>query len=229
MTILSIIQEVCKVTGLDVPTDVLASTEREHIELVSLANEMAERIAQSYDWQVLKNVATVNGDGLTESFDLPSDYRRMLKKSQLWSSSSQVALTPVPDADSWLGMGFPSVGMMSRAWTLYGGQLHIKPALASSATAQYFYISRLIVTSVTDANKAEFTADDDVFRLSERLLKLGMVWQWRASKGLAYQEDMDTYEHLKEQLVCDDKGSRSIRLGRVLDVDTTEYQQGIEP
>jgi len=229
MTILSVIQEVCKVTGLDVPTDVLASTEREHIELVSLANEMAERIAQSYDWQVLKTVATVNGDGSTESFDLPTDYRRMLKKSQLWSSASQVPLTPVPDADAWLGMSFSSVGSMSRAWTLYGGQLHIKPVLASGATAQYFYISRLIVTAATEATKVEFTADDDVFRLSERLLKLGMIWQWRANKGLAYQEDMETYEHVKEQLICDDKGSRSIRLGRVLVEDMTDYQKGIEP
>jgi len=229
MTILSVIQEVCKVTGLDVPTDVLASTEREHIELVSLANEMAERIAQSYDWQVLKTVATVNGDGSTESFDLPTDYRRMLKKSQLWSSASQVPLTPVPDADAWLGFDFQSFNTINAAWTIYGAQLHVKPALASGVTAQYFYVSNRLVTDDDGTDKAGFTADDDMFRLSERLLKLGMIWQWRADKGLAYMEDMETYDQLKEQLICNDKGSRSIRLGRVLGEETTDYHPGIEP
>jgi hypothetical protein len=38
-----------------------------------------------------------------------------------------------------------------------------------------------------------FTADDNSYRLSERLLKLGMIWQWKADKGSPYAEDMGTY------------------------------------
>jgi hypothetical protein len=38
-----------------------------------------------------------------------------------------------------------------------------------------------------------FTDDADSFRLDERLLKLGMVWQWKANKGTSYAEDMGTY------------------------------------
>ena len=29
--------------------------------------------------------------------------------------------------------------------------------------------------------------------LDERLLKLGMIWQWKAKKGSPYQEDLGTY------------------------------------
>lgn len=231
MTILSAIQNVCKVVGLDVPSAAVASTTREHVELIALANEMADRIAQSHDWQGLKSLATITGDGVTQSHSLPADYARMLKKAQLWSSSLETPLTPVPDTDEWLGLDIQSFDFIINAWTLFGDQIHIKPALGSTVTAKYFYISNGIVASGDGTNKPGFTADDDVFRLSERLLTLGMIWQWRANKGLPYHEDMQTFETLKEALVGQDKGSRMMRLGKVrLPGDlTTAYPQSVTP
>jgi hypothetical protein len=38
-----------------------------------------------------------------------------------------------------------------------------------------------------------FQADGDSYGLDERLLRLGMIWQWKANKGAAYYEDMGTY------------------------------------
>jgi hypothetical protein len=38
-----------------------------------------------------------------------------------------------------------------------------------------------------------FMNDGDTFRLDERLLKLGMTYQWKAQKGSSYAEDMSTY------------------------------------
>lgn len=231
MTILSTIEGVCKVVGLDVPTSALASTTREHVELVALANEMADRIAQGHDWQSLKVLATITGDGSTESHSLPSDYARMLKKAQVWSSSLETPLTPISDTDEWLGLDVQSFDFVINAWTIYGDQIHIKPALASAVTAKYFYVTNKIVTASDSTTQTTFTADDDTFRLSERLLTLGMIWQWRAHKGLPYQEDMETFEALKETLVSDDKGSRMMRLGKVrLPGDlTTSYPQSITP
>jgi len=231
MTILSTIQGVCKVVGLTVPTEALASTERAHVELVALANEMADRIAQGHDWQSLKVLATITGDGSTESHSLPSDYIRMLKKAQVWSSSLETPLTPISDTDEWLGLDIQAFDFVINAWTIYGDQIHIKPALASAVTAKYFYVTNQIVTASDSSTKTTFTADDDTFRLSERLLTLGMIWQWRAHKGLPYQEDMETFEALKETLISDDKGSRMVRLGKVrLPGDlTTSYPQSITP
>lgn len=231
MTVLSAIQNVCKVVGLDVPTAVLGSTAREHIELVALANEMGGRIAQTHDWQSLKSLATIIGDGATESHSLPADYAGMLKKAQVWSSSLETPLSPVPDTDEWLGLDVQSFDFVINAWTIYGDQMHIKPALASAVAAKYFYNSNQVVAPASGSNKISFTADDDFFRLSERLLTLGMIWQWRAHKGLPYQEDMQTFEALKEVLVSNDKGSRMVRLGRGrLPSDLTiSYPQSVTP
>jgi len=229
MTMLSVFQDVCKVIGLTVPTSVYGSTDRRHLELGALANQLARRIAIAHDWQVLKGIATVTGDGATEDFALPSDYERMLVKSQVWSSSLETPLTPITDADRWLGLDVQSFDFVINAWIIYGGQIHIKPALANAVTGKFFYQSNLIVTDADTTTKTQFDADTDVFRLDEQLLTLALIWQWREMKGLPYAEDLANYEILQAQLITRDKGSRTIRVGKVrlpLDVKTA-YPQAI--
>lgn len=215
MTILSVCQDACKVIAIDpVPDAVVSSTDRQMVELLHVANEMANRISKGHDWQKFATIHTLDGDGTTEDFELPSDYDRMLIKSQVWSSSLETPLSPITDLDYWLGLDVQDFDFVVNAWTIYGGQMHIKPALSSGVTAKFFYQSNKIVTNAGNT-KATFTADDDEFRLNEELLKLGMIWQWRANKGLPYSEDMRNYERALEREVVRDKGSRMIRVGKV--------------
>lgn len=231
MTLLSVCAEVAKVVGLDEPDAVASSTDREYVELFSLANEMAERIARGYNWQLLSRIHTLTGDGATEDFDLPSDYDRMLVKSQVWSSSLETALSPIGSLDRWLELDIQAFDFVVNAWIIYGGQMHIKPPMATGVTAKFFYQSNLIIAPSAGSNKAEFTADTDSFRLDEQLLKLGMIWQYKAYKGLSYAEDMVNYETLLARLATRDRGSRMLRVGPVRlprDVKVA-YPQSIDP
>lgn len=215
MTVLSAIQRACSVIGLEVPTGVFSSTDRAMIELADLSNEMAQRITDAHEWQKLSTLATITGDGSTEDWSLPSDYDRMLTKSQLWSSSLRTPLSHITDIDEWLGLEVQVSNFVVNAWILFGGEVHIKPALASGGTAKYYYQSNLRVAPNSGSNKTRFTADTDTFRLDEHLLTLAIIYQWRANKGLQYAEDMANYEDLKEKLISRDKGSRMIRVGNV--------------
>lgn len=231
MTILSVAKDASKVIGIDEPDVLLSSTERQYVELLMIAQEMAERIARGHEWQKFSRIHTLTGDGTTEDFSLPDDYDRMLVKSQVWSSSLETPLSPISDLDKWLGLEVQSFDFVVNAWTIYGGLMHIKPALATSVTAKFFYQSNLIVAPASGANKATFTADTDTFRLDEQLLKLGIIWRWKESKGQAYAEWMQDYEELKERLVTRDKGSRMIRVGQMrMPADVTlAYPQAIDP
>lgn len=215
MTVLSVAKDVCKVIGLAEPDALVSSTSREYVELAETMQEMADRIAEGHEWQVLSRIATITGDGTEEDHDLPTDYDRMLVKSQVWSSSLETPLSPISDLDEWLGMDVQSFDFVINAWTIYGGQMHIKPALASGVTAKYYYQSNLIFQPTSGANKAAFSSDDDTFRLDEGLWKLGVIYQWRMNKGQPYAENMADYEERKARLVTRDKGSRMIRIGRV--------------
>lgn len=215
MTILSVIQQVCPVIGLTVPDAVFSSTAREHIELQALANEMAQRIAfDTHDWSALKALGTISGDGVTSAFSMPSDYRRMLKKASLWSSAGfATSLFHVADTDQWLGMQSRSPQWSPGAWTIIGRQINILPIPATGSTVQYYYLSNAIAVAQDGTLRTAFLADSDTFVLDERVLRLGMIWQWRANKGLSYAEDLATYEEALSYAIGADKGSNTVVVG----------------
>ena len=200
--------------GLTVPTAVYASTDRENVELADVANTVAEDMARHYDWQVLKTIATITGDGTTEDWSLPTDYGRQLQKAMLWvASRPYYPLQHVTDTDTWLGIVTSDIQLSTGQWTIYGNQVHIMPALASADTAKYYYITKNIVDPVSGANKEAFTLDTDTFLLDEKVLRLGIIWQWKANKGLPYAEDMASYEMALAEAVGRDKGSKNITIG----------------
>ena len=83
-------------------------------------------------------------------------------------------------------------------------------AIRPGDTVKFIYIRNAWAAGGT---KTAFTADDDAFDLDERLLKLGMIWQWRANKGLPYAEDMANYEAALAMLIGADKGENILRIG----------------
>lgn len=216
MTILSAIQDAATVIGLAVPSTVFGSSEREHVELGALANEMAQRIAfDSHDWSNLKTLKTLTGDGTTTSFALPTDYKQMLKDGHLWPSASPSSpLIHVTDTDEWLAMEIQGVTAVPSRWTIIGTNTIIKPAPANLATVKYYYLTNLIVDPAAGSNKALFDTDTDVFLLDERLLKLGIIWQWKANKGRPYAEEMATYETALAFRIGLDKGPNKLKIGK---------------
>ena len=214
MTILSVCQRVSLVVALEKPDVVFSSTDRAMEELARLANEMAQRIAGDFDWQKLQNIETITGDGSTEAHALPTDYDRMLRTASLWSSRWSWAFNHIADPDLWLEYQTVPYTFVNGNWMIYGGEMHILPVMETTETVKYWYISTNIVTSSGGSGKTEFTADDDSFVLDEKLLELGMIWQWRANKGLPYAEDMKNYEMQFNQLAKHDAGSGSVVSGR---------------
>jgi len=218
MTILTCIQEATAVIGLNVPLSVFGATDRELVELQYVANNMAQVIARAYDWQALKKIGTVTGDGATQDFNLTtiaSDYGRQLQKATMWvTSRPYYPLMHVTDSDDWLGIVTSNLQTTTGMWTIYGGQIHITPALANADTAKFFYITDSIVQPASGSNKPAFTLDTDTFLLSERVLRLGIIWQWKANKGLPYAEDMANYEIAIQETIARDKGSKIITVGR---------------
>jgi len=212
MTVLTVIQDACTSgIALTRPTSVFGSSVREMLELAAIANETAEMIALSHEWQTLQRIASITGDGTTEEFALPGDFQRMLNETQLWSEVIDGPLMPVRDRDDWLNAITKDYEFSTNAWILYGEELHFRPALDTSEVVRFFYQSNLIVRPGTGANKAQFDNDTDTFRLNERLLKLGIIWRWREMKGLPYAENMADYERLKEKLIHNDRGPAILR------------------
>lgn len=213
MTVLSVIQNVCLVVAIDRPDQVFASTDREMQEMARLANEIADRLMLGYDWQALQTIKTYTGDSVSEGFDLPDDYDRMVEGASLWSSRWTWAFNHINSPDTWLEYQVVPYTFVNGNWMVFGDQLHVLPIMQTTETVKFFYVSENIVADAGGTPKAQFDADDDTFRVSEKLLELGMTWQWRANKGLPYQEDMANFERYLNKRMKKDAGSNPIISG----------------
>lgn len=197
MPLLTVVQDVCAVVGVQTPASVFVSiaSNRTMAEMVALANEMAQRIAtDTRDWNMLKLKATFTGDGVNEAFNLPANFLRLLTGAEVWRST--LALQPmrfIPDFNEWVSRRAVAYYDSRGEWTLYGGQIHIQPVMGAGVTAYTSYLDRNPITLGAGGVGERFVADNDAFRLPERILKLGMIWQWKANKGSPYAEDMGTW------------------------------------
>jgi hypothetical protein len=138
----------------------------------------------------------------------------MLKKAELRTSRRITALAHVTSSDRWLDMSIRGFDPITGAWTIHGGRIHIRPAPVAGEEVKYFYMTAKWALDREGTAKAAFDADDDTFRLPEKLLELCMIWKWRAAKGLPYAENLTDYEDAKEKLIAADRGPRTITLGR---------------
>lgn len=217
MTILQIVQRTALRVGLETPSVFFTNQARTWQEMQVLVNDCVRQILDEYDWQALKKVATITGDGTATSFDMPVDYDRMVRDAHMWTNSTPFwNAQQVGSVDSWLAMeesGFFS--MVVPLWIIYAKQFHIRPALDTPETLKYFYISKYLVSNEGSpvGVAEEFTADTQSFVLEERLLTHCLVYNWKMQKGMDYSADLQSYEDDMAYAIGKDKGPRVIQEG----------------
>ena len=195
--LLQIVRDVCGVIGVVKPTTVFGgiSANRTMEEMLDLANEMAQRISyDTRDWTRLRRQQVYTGDGVTTAFNLPADFKRMMLTANVWASSDTGApMRFIADPDEWLQRRAANFFSGPGEWTMMGGQMLIEPAIPAGATVRFAYLERNCISLASGGFGDRFQSDADSFVLDARLLKLGMIWQWKAHKGSPYAEDMGTY------------------------------------
>jgi len=211
MTLLTVVRDVCAVVGVELPNSVFTNiaANRTMQEMLALANETAQRIAyDTREWTRLRKVHTCVGDGAwvppqpnpaavwtgTSAFSLPADYQRMLLTTSVWlSRSTQQPAKFIADPDDWVRRRMRGTIDGFGEWTIFGGQIHILPVMPALTSAMFVYLQKNCIALDSGGFGDAFMSDDDTYLLNERVLRLGMIWQWKAQKGSPYAEDMGNY------------------------------------
>jgi len=217
MTLLTVVKDVCATVGVQVPSTVFGgiANNRTMQEMLSLANEMAQRIAyDTRDWTTMRNAVTFTGDGVQTAFNLPAEYKRMLLTGNVRKTSSpNMPLLFIPDYDQWIERRLSNTTDARGEWIITDEIMTVWPALGVGESVMFPYIRRNPIRLAGGGNGEAFMSDDDRFRLDERLLKLGMIWQWKAQKGSPYAEDMGSYSDALANAMGHD-GPAPILIGR---------------
>ena len=211
MSILTVVQSAATVIGIEVPAQVFPSTDRTMVEMKSMINRVAKQVAREHDWSMLRMIYEITDTG--SDFELPPNYDRMIRDGEIWGSSwGNSPLSQINSLNEWIQVTDQdySSWSVSGYWTIMGGRLHVSPA--SGSPFKFGFISNEIVRN-GQALKQQFTNDADVFRLSEYLLELALIWNWKAAKGDDYAEEMAAYQVALADEISADRGPSIVRMG----------------
>lgn len=212
MTLLTVVQDVCEVVGVEFPTSVFAgiNNNRTMQEMLRVADEMAQRIAgDTREWSAMKAVAIFTGAG--ESYTPPIDFKRLLVTTELWrSTQTMYPMRYIPDLNEWINRRSRNYNDSRGEWINYAGKVHFSPQLYADETVTFPYLTKNCISLASGGVGNHFMADNDTYLLDERLLKLGMIWQWKANKGSPYAEDMGTWSDALAMAFGTDKPAPTI-------------------
>lgn len=215
MSILSVVQDSAPACGFATPALLVADPGATSLDIQVTLKTVAEDIQARYDWQAYKTLGVLTGDGAALVFNFPSNYNRMLKQARLWPSAQPNApLTHITDTDVWLGIVTQSFTAVVGAWTIFGDQINVRMGgqstpLALAATVSFYYITNLLWKDSGGTPKIAITADSDVFRLPEKLLRLGFIAKWKSNKGRYAAQEWSDFEDALAVAVGGDKGAKS--------------------
>lgn len=200
---------ILRCTGV-VVEGVFSSTDQIAIEMADLANDVATDIARGHDWRALTKIASITG-AAAFNYPLPDDYDRMTLSSEVDDANSWFwGYEPFVAVNDWLRFRSGTYSIVSPGgWIIIGGEIQFFPA--PNGEAQYPYISNEWARNEIGDPINAFSLDTDNFILDDRLLTLGLIWRWRAMKGLDYSEDLVNYETEFARSQARDKGSRLLR------------------
>lgn len=207
MTVLEVVQNVAPQIGIDVPDQVFSApnSDRTMVEMRVAVNKAASQIAKDYDWSALRAIHTTAGGGT--DFPLPADYDRMTRDADLFGNDWRNApLTRINSMNEWLAIQQDVTWHVNDGyWTVFGKRIHVLPG--ATGPFSFPYITANKVTDAGGNGKPSFTADTDTFVLSEQLLELALIWNWRSGHGDDYAEDMANYQTLLAQEIAADRGN----------------------
>lgn len=193
MTLLTIARNAATRLGLPSPSSVVNSTDPNSITLLAMAQEEGKTLARRHEWQVLQTEHTFSTADGTSSYSLPSDMDRILKGT-VFNRTRRRRMVGDLTPDQWQQTQASLVTMVNPAFRIMGGNFLISPTPTATETVAYEYISNKWCQSSGGTTQTEWSSDTDTGRLSEDLMTLGIIWRYRAAKGLEYGEAMDTYE-----------------------------------
>jgi hypothetical protein len=216
MTLLTVVQDICRVNGLNVPNIVVSSLDSTILQLLGLANELVESMTdeskfQAFTYEALHTYLPQEDQG--SIYDIASSGLLWINSETLYDRTlKRPIFGPLSDRDWQMIKAMPNPGPFYR-FRLRQDHLLIAPVpTAPLSLIAFEYASSYGVKDSLGATKPYFTADTDTFVLPEKILKRGLSYRWKQAKGLPYQADETAYYSLLNNAIARDKVKSSYDL-----------------
>lgn len=186
MTILSAINEVCDVVGLDRFDSVYGSGDPRAMTMLSLARIGGKSISQRFEWRALERSTVIN----VAPRPLPDDYDRLIEGAAVIASDRDF-FRPVKNRAQWEVI--KAAGSAQKFFYISGQTLDFEPRPISIG-GYFLYQSKNWIVTDAGAGREDWTSDDDRPVFPENLLVLDLIWRWKRQNGLSYNDPLAEFE-----------------------------------
>ncbi len=218
MSLLTVAQAVAEEVGLPAPSVVASSSNKTAKQLFRLINRAGKLLAKK-DWTILQKehtFATVDG---TASYDLPSDYARMLGGT-VWNRDSYWQQRGPLSAKEWQVKKSALVASASLRQNFRVkpdtrvNKFFIDPTPSAAEDCVFEYVSTDWVKTTNNSDgKAAYSLDTDISLIDEELLELEAIWRFLSRKGFAYAEEKEEAVRAIDMAFASDFGVSVIDFG----------------
>lgn len=220
MSLLSIVRRAANKIGAPQPANVFGNPEPNARLLLECANEEGMALASEWEWQALRaeQVFTASGTAI-QANALPTGFDRMVADTFFNRSAGRRVVGPLT-AQEWQAHRAATPTVVFDAFRFEGGNLEIIPTPPAGTTYAFEYVTRFWCVGTNGAPQSEWLADTDTALLSEDVIRLGVIWRFKQSRGLDYAEDRDSYERQKVAAMARDGARRVVSLASGGDAPT---------
>lgn len=214
MNLLQLVQSACRRIGILAPNAVTSSTDAQIIQLLELCNEEGREQAFRYPWQALQREATfttVAAQVQTALSSVTSLFSYIVNDT-IWNRTLRRPVYGPNSQQDWQQAKAMQINGPFNRFRIIADVINFYPVPVAGQACYFEYItSGWVSTSVGGASDV-WTNDADTSLLDDDLLILGMVWRWKAAKGLSYAEDFNKYEARLLDLQNRDAGKQQLNM-----------------
>lgn len=215
MSLLTMVTQVCRRIGITAPASVSSSNDPQIIQLMALGNEEGQDLSARYPWQSIvqestfTTVATESQGAITT---LAGTSFRYILNDVMWNRSLlRPVFGPLVPTD-WQNLKARNVTGPWGQFRIRGNNVLFIPVPVAGDTVAFEWVSKNWVTLNAGGTGSTWANDADTGLLDEEIMAQGILWRWKAAKGLNYEEEYMKYERLVNDQMARDGGKSRLNL-----------------
>jgi hypothetical protein len=214
LTLLALMNRCQAALNLAQTTTVITSQAEGVKQLLNLSNIEGDETASEFQWQALVTetsfTTTATEEQTDASADLPSDFGWIVNETLYNRTSTRRIIGPVNPRDWQDQKAFGSAGADDQ-YRIRGNSFWILPAPTASQSVYYEYVSNKWCRSSLGVAQSAWAADTDTLRAwPEHIMVLGIIWRWKAAKGLDFSQDYEVWQGAREKAAGRDGSRRKL-------------------
>lgn len=215
-TILAIVKEFCKRTGLAEPTFVVSNPDPQIRQLWGAMNELCEDLTMRKAWQAVRKEKVHTSTAAEDQgniYTLTDDGFQGIIQGTMFDRTQNLTIMGSISPQDWQAeKALAGTGPYYR-YRIRANRLLFNPALPANHTIAWEYHSSTFVTTTGGTLVSEFLLDSDTLVFPDLIPIAWLRWWWKKEKGLDYAEEFRHYEACLSSVGAREDSPQAVDMG----------------